>query len=79
MEHAEAPFARFRGHEFHYSRWLGEDEFANLWTVRGNRLGTQRTEGFRMGALHASYVHLYFAASRQALEPLVPYLMERML
>ena len=79
MEHAEAPFARFRGHEFHYSRWLGEEEFANLWTVRRNRLGTQRTEGFRMGALHASYVHLYFAASRQALEPLVPYLMERML
>jgi len=70
-DHTAAPDASFRGHEFHHSRWLGEEEFANLWTVRRKRLGTKRTEGFQKGLLHASYVHLYFPESEIAIAPLV--------
>jgi cobyrinic acid a,c-diamide synthase len=69
--YAGAPGATFRGHEFHHSRWRGEEEFANLWTVRRKRLGTSRTEGFRAGLLHASYVHLYFSESKEAVANLV--------
>ena len=69
--YAGAPGATFRGHEFHHSRWLGEQEFANLWTVRRKRLGTSRTEGFQAGLLHASYVHLYFSESKEAVASLV--------
>jgi cobyrinic acid a,c-diamide synthase len=66
MDHAVSPEAGFRGHEFHHSRWIGEGEFANLWTVHRKRLGTRRKEGFRAGLLHASYVHLYFRESENA-------------
>jgi len=69
--YAAAPDASFRGHEFHHSRWLDEKAFANLWTVRRKRLGAKRTEGFRKGLLHASYVHLYFAESEIAIAPLL--------
>jgi cobyrinic acid a,c-diamide synthase len=69
--YAGAPGTAFRGHEFHHSRWLGEEQFANLWTVRRKRLGTSRTEGFRAGSLHASYVHLYFSESEEAVASLV--------
>jgi len=69
--YAGAPGTTFRGHEFHHSRWIGEEEFANLWTVRRKRLGTSRTEGFRAGLLHASYVHLYFSESEEAVADLV--------
>ena len=33
---------------------------ANLWEVTRHSTGISRTEGFRTGNLHASYVHLYF-------------------
>jgi cobyrinic acid a,c-diamide synthase len=75
--YAAAPDTSFRGHEFHHSRWLGEEEFANLWTVRRKRLGTKRAEGFRKGLLHASYVHLYFPESEIAIAPLVHQVRDR--
>jgi cobyrinic acid a,c-diamide synthase len=68
---ADANGAEFRGHEFHYSRWQPETEKANLWTVRRQRLGSERREGFARHNLHASYVHLYFSASEPALRPLL--------
>jgi cobyrinic acid a,c-diamide synthase len=68
---AAADSAEFRGHEFHYSRWQGETETANLWSVRRKRLGSQRREGFTLHNLHASYVHLYFSTSEPALRPLL--------
>jgi cobyrinic acid a,c-diamide synthase len=71
MEYAPAPAATFRGHEFHHSRWLGEQEFANLWTVRRKRQRTTRTEGFRVRGLHASYVHLYFSESESVIAHLM--------
>ena len=49
-----------RGHEFHYSKWSSEMSRANLWEVTRHSTGISRTEGFRTGNLHASYVHLYF-------------------
>jgi cobyrinic acid a,c-diamide synthase len=49
-----------RGHEFHHSRWLGEDQHANLWNVQKVSRKASRREGFRYRNLHASYVHLYF-------------------
>ena len=77
LGYAASPAAIFRGHEFHHSRWLGETEFANLWTVRRKRTKATRAEGFRKGRLHASYVHLYFSENEPAIGPLVrntPYL-----
>jgi cobyrinic acid a,c-diamide synthase len=68
---ASADDAEFRGHEFHYSRWLAESERANLWTTRHKRLGSARREGFARGHLHASYVHLHFPASNAVLGPLL--------
>ena len=53
-------YGEIRGHEFHYSRWLGELNNANLWDVTKNSTGTFRKEGFSLKNLHASYVHLYF-------------------
>lgn len=50
----------FRAHEFHYSYWDGEKEYANLWTVEKSSRRTKRTEGYRINNLHASYLHLYF-------------------
>jgi cobyrinic acid a,c-diamide synthase len=71
LRYEPSPTTTFRGHEFHHSRWLGEEEFANLWTVRRKRLGTERIEGFQKGGLHASYVHLYFSESERVIAPLV--------
>lgn len=62
----ETPDAEFRGHEFHYSRWNLEPEAANLWTVRRKRLGTHRREGYSTKNLRASYVHLHFPTSQNA-------------
>lgn len=69
--HASADGTEFRGHEFHYSRWLAENERANLWTARRKRLGSARREGFARDRLHASFVHLHFPASEAALAPLL--------
>ena len=66
-----APSEMIRGHEFHHSRWSAESQLANLWTVRRKRIGATRWEGFRKHHLHASYVHLYFSASRTVLPSLM--------
>lgn len=68
---AYAGNATFRGHEFHYSRWQSESEFANLWTAQRNRSGSARKEGFTHRHLHASYVHLHFPTSELPLRPLL--------
>ena len=58
----------WRGHEFHYSRWLAEAEAANLWQVTKKYRNVTRKEGFRYQQLHASYVHLYFPTASAVLE-----------
>jgi cobyrinic acid a,c-diamide synthase len=62
---------KFRGHEFHHSRWNAEPHLANLWTVRRKRTDSTRREGFQKKGLHASYVHLYFPTSQTVLRPLM--------
>ncbi len=47
-----------RGHEFHYSAVEGEGAAAWELTARG----TTRPEGFVAGAVHASYLHVHWAA-----------------
>jgi len=59
----ESSGATHKGHEFHHSIWLGETEHSNAWSVLRKRTGAARSEGFRSGRLHASYVHLYFPNS----------------
>ena len=58
----------WRGHEFHYSRWLAEAESANLWQVTKKFRNVTRKEGFHYQRLHASYVHLYFPTASAVLE-----------
>jgi cobyrinic acid a,c-diamide synthase len=60
---------RYHGHEFHHSLWLGEQEHANLWSVRRKRSGNCRQEGFFAPNLHASYVHLHFRTSGAVVGP----------
>jgi cobyrinic acid a,c-diamide synthase len=54
-----------RGHEFHYSSIdpVGGSESA-AWTLRAR--GSERLEGFIAGAIHASYLHVHWAAFPQA-------------
>lgn len=54
--------ARTRGHEFHYSTVTPPAGAQPAWTVAG----AGRTEGFRVGGVHASYVHTHWAATPQA-------------
>jgi cobyrinic acid a,c-diamide synthase len=56
------------GHEFHHSQWLAEESQANAWTVKRNRTGRERLEGFQTPTLHASYVHTYFPNSASFLK-----------
>jgi cobyrinic acid a,c-diamide synthase len=60
---------RYPGHEFHHSLWSGEQEHANLWSVRRKRSGNCRQEGFFAPNLHASYVHLHFRTSGAVVGP----------
>jgi len=56
-----------RGHEFHYSAVAGEG--APAWELSAR--GTARTEGFAAGGVHASYLHVHWAAFPQAARRLV--------
>ncbi|RDI73590.1 cobB: cobyrinic acid a,c-diamide synthase [Gaiella occulta] len=52
---------RFRGHEFHYSRVdPPHGESGAAWTLAAR--GSERREGFASGSIHASYLHLHWAA-----------------
>jgi cobyrinic acid a,c-diamide synthase len=51
-----------RGHEFHYSSVdPAADVDAPAWTLRAR--GRERTEGFVLGGVHASYLHTHWAAT----------------
>jgi len=53
---------QLRGHEFHYSAVAGDASPAWQLTARGHT----RTEGFVAGGVHASYLHVHWAAFPQA-------------
>ena len=50
---------RFRGHEFHYSRWDAEGVDPIHRTDKKRRLSS-RSEGYQRGSLLASYIHCHF-------------------
>ncbi len=50
----------FRGHEFHYSEVVRTTTVAPAWTLTAR--GTVVDEGFACGFIHASYLHLHWAA-----------------
>jgi cobyrinic acid a,c-diamide synthase len=56
-----------RGHEFHYSAVEGDGSAAWELTARGRT----RSEGFVAGGVHASYLHVHWAAFPQAAQRLV--------
>jgi cobyrinic acid a,c-diamide synthase len=59
-----APGERVRGHEFHYSEVDAADgAAAAAWTLEAR--GRVRPEGFVAGAVHASYLHVHWAAHPQ--------------
>ena len=58
---------QLRGHEFHYSAVEGDATAAWELTARGRT----RAEGFVAGGVHASYLHMHWAAFPQAARRLV--------
>ncbi len=50
----------FRGHEFHYSRVEPAHGVAAAWTLTAR--GVDTDEGFASGSIHASYLHVHWAA-----------------
>jgi cobyrinic acid a,c-diamide synthase len=52
--------ARVRGHEFHYSEVEPASGPPPAWTLRAR--GREHAEGFAMGAVQASYLHVHWAA-----------------
>jgi cobyrinic acid a,c-diamide synthase len=65
------PGQRIRGHEFHYSTALLENQAPSDWdcvyALRYNRQGQVACEGFQQGNVLASYVHLHWAAHPEAI------------
>ncbi|NQZ57731.1 MAG: cobyrinate a,c-diamide synthase [Lentisphaeraceae bacterium] len=63
-----------RGHEFHYSQIIDEDEqhsFEKVYSVKGRRrTSKERAEGFSKGRILASYVHQHFASNAQCIKEL---------
>lgn len=59
-----------RGHEFHYSELLGDPAEDGTWTpvyrVQYRRTDADTLEGFQMGNILLSYVHLHFASRSDA-------------
>lgn len=61
---------RLKGHEFHYST-LEEMPFPRAYTLRRAGEETGRPDGYVLGGLLASYLHLHFAACPAAAAALV--------
>jgi cobyrinic acid a,c-diamide synthase len=58
-----------RGHEFHYSEIMEEESNAGLalaYQIRGKKTGSGRAEGYLVGSVLASYVHLHWGSAPQA-------------
>jgi cobyrinic acid a,c-diamide synthase len=60
-----------RGHSFHYSRVSSHDEVATSYRVRYSMSGREEVEGFRLGNVLASYIHLHFRTNSTIVESFV--------
>jgi cobyrinic acid a,c-diamide synthase len=53
-----------RGHEFHYSEWVREEQVdCHAYAVKSRNGSIERLDGFAKGNLLASYVHIHFASN----------------
>lgn len=57
--------AHIRGHSFHYSRISNVPNVATNYRVAYSLSGRTENEGYRLGNVLASYVHLHFRANRE--------------
>jgi cobyrinic acid a,c-diamide synthase len=53
-----------RGHSFHYSRISNEFQVATSYHVQYSLSGRKESEGYRLGNMLASYVHLHFRSEQ---------------
>ncbi len=53
---------RLRGHSFHCSRIVREEEIGRTTTVHYSLSGERQPEGFAIGNVFGSYIHLHFGA-----------------
>ncbi len=63
------PNQLMRGHEFHYSEIIEEEHDPGLtmvYRVRGRQSGSERPDGYQMGSVLASYVHLHWGSAGRA-------------
>ncbi len=60
-----------RGHSFHYSKIASRGELAMSYHVRYSMSGKEEMEGFRLGNVLASYIHLHFRTNPAVAESLV--------
>ncbi|MBP8646727.1 MAG: cobyrinate a,c-diamide synthase, partial [Syntrophobacteraceae bacterium] len=61
--------SRIRGHEFHYSEIVDMDPNQSLeevYEVHGRRDAVPRSEGYAVGSVLASYVHLHWGSAPRA-------------
>lgn len=54
-----------RGHSFHYSRIVGTPPTTTNYRVHYSLSGVEKDEGFRVGNILASYIHLHFRTEPQ--------------
>jgi cobyrinic acid a,c-diamide synthase len=52
-----------RGHSFHYSKIASQGDVATSYRVHYSMSGKEEMEGFRLGNVLASYIHLHFRAN----------------
>jgi cobyrinic acid a,c-diamide synthase len=52
-----------RGHSFHYSRIASQNEMGTSYHVQYSLSGKEEMEGFQLGNVLASYIHLHFRAN----------------
>jgi cobyrinic acid a,c-diamide synthase len=63
--------ACLRGHSFHYSRVTSAGEVSRRYRTRRSLENSEEREGFSVGNVLASYIHLSFAANPEAAQQFV--------
>jgi cobyrinic acid a,c-diamide synthase len=60
-----------RGHSFHYSQIASQGDVGTSYQVQYSMSGKEELEGFRLGNVLASYIHLHFRANPAVAENFV--------
>ena len=63
-----APGRTLRGHEYHYSEFVHFPDWQTAYAVKQRSTGKTYSEGFKRGAVLASYIHLHFASRPEAIQ-----------